>query len=358
MSTQQPPTGAQQPAAGTQPGTATTNPTTSSSTGGTGGTGGTGTAAPTPTPTPTPTTAATTPTAAVTTPAATSGGSSTAGTGAVAGGSGCFPCELAGVNFALSTVSPPSVFVTDRVLGAGVLMLAYQYGTRLRFFDAPTRARELLDTDRICVDDRGLLDRLYCWPERDERLDTVQRARLMARVLGVPHPDVDDAERDTLIQPLLARLLDAINAVCDPGPFRKSVPPASEENLDSALLAVRARLSQSMTGLVTQQVRDLQRQLDNAIEIVTDLATDLQLPCGFSNSPAIWGALDVLVGDQLRSDGVDIIEGAQTAEAWSAIFAFLDGSSSYVKGTLPSGLCGSVALLRPPPCQPKPELLR
>lgn len=287
------------------------------------------------------------------------------------------PCEVADEVFDLRTVPPPSGLISiDRVRGAGSLLLSYLYCDRLRFCDAVDRARELLDTDRICLDgpdDQALLNRLYCRPELEDRVSAATRRRLVAKVLGIPNPDVPEGERDTAIQPMLVRLLDGINAVCDPGPFRDDPTPFSRQRLDYAAFAVQAQLSRSMTGLVTMQVRDLQRQTIAAQTILEDLASRLQLPCrpGVTVGATLgavgrdpWGPLEALVGEQLRADGVDLFEAADIADAWRVVFEFLAGftgrvgvsTESLPTELLPAELCQAAAVLRTPASGLPPDL--
>ncbi|MGH3871436.1 MAG: hypothetical protein ACRDSR_07980 [Pseudonocardiaceae bacterium] len=272
-------------------------------------------------------------------------------------------CEVADVPFAaLPDIPPPNALISlERVRGAGSLLLSYRYGDQLRFFDAVDAARTLLDTDRLCLDgtgDQALLNRLYCWPELEYRVSATTRRSLVAKVFGIPSPDVGESERDTAIQPMLMRLLDAINAVCDPGPFRSAPTAADEQRVEFAAFAVQARLSLTMTGLTTMLVRDLQRQFTASTDILTDLAARLQLPCRPGvTEPDLWGSLDVLVGDQLRADGVDLFEAADIADAWRAVFAFL---ATFTGGADVSDVCQAAAVLRPPAadCVPDSESRR
>jgi hypothetical protein len=240
----------------------------------------------------------------------------------------------------IPTIGPPRLIRPKRVGAAGVLMLAHSYGTRLRFFDAVDRARLLLDTDQVRIGDRSLRARLYCWPERDHRVDTRMRLLLAAKVLGVPHPDVPDDERDDTIQRLLAELLDALHGVCDPGGLRTKPTAAAHQRLESAASAVCARLSTTMTGLTTMQVRDLQVQLKAARDILTALAPHLRVP-------DLWGTLAVLVGERLRADGVELLAEAETARAWAAVFTWLATPSRKMR-SIDRDLCRTAALLRPP----------
>lgn len=258
---------------------------------------------------------------------------------------------------ALPDIPPPNALISlDRVLGAGSLLLSYRYGDQLRFFDAVDLARELLDTDRLCLDgpdDQALLNRLYCWPELEYRVSAATRRRLVTKVFGIPNPEVPESERDTAIQPMLVRLLDAINAVCDPGPFRSGPTSADEQRVEFAAFAVQARLSLSMTGLTTMLVRDLQRQLTASTFILTDLATRLRLPCRpCVTDPDLWGSLEVLVGEQLRASGVDLFEAADMAEAWGEIFEFL---AAFTGGAEVSDVCQAAAVLRPPAADRVPD---
>lgn len=281
-------------------------------------------------------------------------------------------CAVAGVGFNLGIVYPPSPLVSpERVRGAGSLLLSYRYGDQLRFFDAVNRARELLDTDLLCLattsgsgdmttdldDDaiakrRRLLNRLYCWPEQQDRVSAATRRRLVAKVFGIPHPEVPEGDRNTVIQPMLIRLLDAINAVCDPGPFPRREPvPAQLGQLKSAAFAVQDQLSASMTELVTLQVRDLQAQFDAATQILTHLAPYLQLPCrpGTGNDQDLWRSVQTLVGAQLRASGTELFEAADMADAWRAIFEFLAEFNVGFDVEARNLPCEAAALLRPPP---------
>lgn len=274
------------------------------------------------------------------------------------------PCAVASVEFALPVVDPPMGLISrDRVLGAGSLLLAYRYGDQLRFFEAVGRARELLDTDQLCLNDldrpaayrdspatsrdEALLDRLYCWPELENRVSTATRRRLAAKVFGIPHPDVPDDERDTGIQPMLVRLLDAINEISDLDSVRTAPTPLNLYRLEFAARTVQARLSLSMTGLVTMQVRDLQRQLTASMDILTELASRLQLPCRpGATGRDMWDSLEMLVGNQLRADGVDLFEAADMAAAWRVVFQFL---ANFTGGASVSAeLREAAAVLRPP----------
>lgn len=263
-------------------------------------------------------------------------------------------CGFAHTHFAPLHIDPPRLISLDSVRGAGVLMLVYQYGTRLRFFEAVDRARELLDTDRLCLDDtndKDLADRLYCYPDPRHRAGSFERALLAARVLGIPDDRVPDDQRDDLIQPMLARLLDAANVACDP-PRKPYGPSAGDrQRLKSAARAVQSRLSWSMTGLASLQVRDLQCQLETARALLTELARQhLPVPCrpGAGGDP-LWGVLSVLVGDRLRADGIDLYEATEQAAAWRTAFDWLGGYAVDRTAT-PSctdALCEAAALLRP-----------
>jgi hypothetical protein len=258
------------------------------------------------------------------------------------------PCAAAAEQLdAMPNIPAPALVSVERVEAAGVLMLAHLYGTRLRFFDAVDRARQLLDTDALCVDDRDqdLRRRLYCWPERGDRVGPTDRAQLVARVLGIAHPDVPDDQRDPTIQRLLADVLDAENDVCIPRPHGVEVPPAADQYLHSRVLAVRSRLSASMSGLTTMRVRDLQLQLTAAKRILDDVAGLLPVPCRPGVAARdLWGSLTVLVGDQLRADGIEIVEEAEIAWAWRVIFEWLAG---FGRVAPPDKVCRAAALVRP-----------
>jgi hypothetical protein len=265
------------------------------------------------------------------------------------------PCGFSQVVFDPPDIALPALISLERVRGAGVLMLAHLYGTRLRFFEAVEQARQLLDTDDLCFDDPDLLDRLYCYPECRHRVGPDERALLAAKVLGVPHPDVPENLRDPLIQGLLTRLLDAVNDVCDPRHPSSGPTPAQVQRVVSAALAVQTRLSWSMAGLITLQVRDLQEQLATAQGLLTDLADYLRVPCRPGGAGAdIWGSVSVLVGERLRADGIDVFEFAEQARAWRVIFNALDGPAGGVPSV--ATICEAAALLRPSPpdrgCKP------
>ena len=264
------------------------------------------------------------------------------------------PCEVAGDPIDIPNYDVPRGQISEQnIRVAGVLMQAHQYVTRLHFHDAVRRAFELLDTDELCLDvsnpaQAGLVNRLACWPEREERVEGTRLARLQARTFGIPHPDVPEADRDTQIQGLLSQMLDAVSAVCDLGPFRTTPSDFDLVRLETRARAVQARLSSSVTGLTAYRVRELQRQLDSAQGIVTDVAEHLRIPCrpqaGTATGPGLWEGLIALVGPQLRADGTDIFEAAETAIAWHDVFDWL---ADYRTGSPPPDVCRAAAVLRP-----------
>lgn len=259
--------------------------------------------------------------------------------------------------FVLPIVAAPTALISpERVKGAGVLLLARIYGDQLRFFDAIDKARELLDTDLLCLDtlknvscstnpQQTLLNLLYRWPETGHQVSLATRQRLANKVLGIPAPGAPAAERDTLIQPLLSRLLDSINAVPDP----TSLKSADQEVLKLTAQLVEARLSTTMTGLVTMQVRDLQKQLGVATSILGDLGGHLKRPCrpGATDEYNVFAPLTVLVGKQLEADGVDLFQTADIAEAWRVVFEKLPNLTGSVT-QVDDQLSRAAAVLRPP----------
>ena len=276
------------------------------------------------------------------------------------------PCAIADVPMRrLALPDDPGGTDPARVRVAGSLMSIYLHGMRLMFFSAVDRARELLDTQDLCLERdaedtvRGrvesaitgnhLRNALYCWPYRYDRVTPQQRATLVARVLGQPHPDVPDELVDTAIQPLLGNLFDLINSVCDPGPFRDKPTPATVDALRVARESVRYRLSRSVTEMVALQVRDLQEQLEIAVEVLNRVAGRLALSCRAELGTDVWTALDRLVGPQLRADKIDVVSVAHAAQAWQAVFDWLavdipDGGLE--ASVLP--LCGAVSRLQAP----------
>jgi hypothetical protein len=256
------------------------------------------------------------------------------------------PCAVAGTSLAPLLVPDPSVIDSTRVEVAGSLMSTYIYGMRLRFFAAVDRARELFDTQELCVDSDGLRNTLYCWPDRFDRVSPPQRATLVARVLGQSHPDVPDELVDTQIEGLLRNVFDLINSVCDPGLCRTDPTPATLDALELARESARYRLSQTVTEMVAMQVRDLSGQLDAAATLLARLAPQLSSPCRTAD---IWASVDALVGPQLRADKIDVVSVAHAAQAWQAIFNWLAVDIPDV-GLLASvrPLCGAVSRLRPP----------
>jgi hypothetical protein len=281
------------------------------------------------------------------------------------------PCTVARTPLRPLGLPDPTGIDPKRVEIAGYLMSIYLYGMRLMFFSAVDRARELLDTNDLCLerdagDKAGVVDQvvdkvagkvvgddvrnaLYCWPHHYDRVTSTQRATMVARVLGQPHPDVPDELVDTEIVPLLRTLFDAINSVCDPGPFRKQPTPAAVDAVELARESVRYRLSQSVTEMVALQTRDLSDQLETAVAVLTGLASRLASPCRVDLGVDLWASLDRLVGPQLRAEKIDVVSVAQAAQAWQVIFDWLvmDIPGATLEASI-TPLCGPVSRLQAP----------
>ena len=275
------------------------------------------------------------------------------------------PCAVAGIPLRGLVVPGPGGIDPARVRVAGSLMSTYLYGMRLMFFPAVDRARELLDTQDLCLErdvDDGPTDRvtdrvtgnalrnaLYCWPDRYDRVTPLQRATLVAQVLGQPHPDVPAEQVNAEIEPLLRNMFGLINSVCDPGLCRTDPTPATEDALRLARESVRYQLSRSVTELTAMRVRDLQDQLHTAVVVLTSLADRIASPCRTQLGADIWAGLDRLVGPQLRADKIDVMSVAHAAEAWQTVFAWLAADiadDDLLKETRP--LCGAVSRLQAP----------
>ncbi len=246
-------------------------------------------------------------------------------------------------------IARPALISEERVRGAGVLMLLYQYGIRLRFFEAIERARAMIGTDQLCMDTapNDVIDRLYCYPGPHHRAGPSDLTALAASVLGISAPEESEEQRDPLIRGMLTDLLDALNDACD-GLRRTTGQSAAElQRLESAALAVQARFSASMSGFAGLQVRDLQSRFDDVTTMLTELAQYLTVPCrpGAGGARDLWGSVAVLVGDDLRADGIDLFGAARTADAWHTVFEALDGPPGGRPAT--DDLCRAAALLRP-----------
>jgi hypothetical protein len=259
------------------------------------------------------------------------------------------PCAIASTEPERVLLPEPSGIDLGRVQLAGSLMSIYLYGMRLMFLPAVDRARELLDTEDLCVEGNDLRNALYCWPHEYDRVTPLQRATLVARVLGQRHPDVPDEVVDTEIQALLRNMFDLINSVCDPGLCRTDPTPATLDALDLARESVRFRLSRSVTEMVALQVRDLSGQLDTAVAVLTSLAGRLASPCRRDIGADVWASLDRLVGPQLRTDKIDVVSVAHAAQAWQEVFDWLaNGTDASPVTSVEPSLCRAVSRLQPP----------
>ncbi len=271
------------------------------------------------------------------------------------------PCApVAGTALDLPDLAEPTALISaDHVTAAGVLAVVYQYGDRIGFFRAVDQAIRGLDGDDLCIDDDDLLNRLYCYGERDDRVKSPERARLAAQVLGLRDPDLPAGVRpDPVISGLLSRLLEAIADNCDPGVFREQPTTADAFRLESAARSVQVRLSASVTGLSALRIRDLQRQFGVAQDILRDLAPFVRPPCrpGASapaqqalGSPADeWASVAALIGPVL-ADGTDLFDAARTARAWRTIFDWLIDSGYSVDAVEPLApeVCEAAATLHP-----------
>ena len=275
------------------------------------------------------------------------------------------PCAVAGIPLRGLVVPGPGGIDPARVRVAGSLMSTYLYGMRLMFFPAVDRARELLDTQDLCLErdvDDGPTDRvtdrvtgnalrnaLYCWPDRYDRVSPLQRATLVAQVLGQPHPDVPAEQVNAEIEPLLRNMFGLINSVCDPGLCRTDPTPATEDALRLARESVRYQFSRSVTELTAMRVRDLQDQLHTAVVVLTSLADRIASPCRTQLGADLWAGLDRLVGPQLRAEKIDVMSVAHAAEAWQTVFTWLADDTvddDLLEET--KRLCGAVSRLQAP----------
>jgi hypothetical protein len=265
------------------------------------------------------------------------------------------PCAVAGTDLILPVLDEPAALIsTEYVTAAGVLAVIYQYGDRIGFFEAVRRAVEQLDGDELCLDCNDLLNQLYCWDEIDNRIKPRERARLVAKILGLRDPHLsDDVQPDPVISGLFDAMLDAINVNCDPGVFRDEPTSMDAFRLESAVRAVQLRLSWSMTGLSALRVRDLQIQFDRARDILDGLAPFVRPLCrpAGSSAPAPtsrsreWESVGALLGAQLL-DGSDLVTAAATARAWEVVFSWVIASVESV-AELTEEVCDAAAMLRP-----------
>lgn len=203
----------------------------------------------------------------------------------------------------------------------------------------------VLDTDKLCVPEQNVLNELNCWAERDNRVKTPERARLVATVLGIGDPARPQGVRPDPVMPgLLNGLLDAINAYCRCG---DNVSQADVDGMARTAAAVRARLSSSMTGLSALRVRELAVQFTTAKQILADLAPYVHASCRpNSDSTAStlneWTSVSALLGSR-TPDGVDLVEAAATARAWETVFSWLADADCVDE----PDLCLAAARLRP-----------
>lgn len=262
-------------------------------------------------------------------------------------------CAVAETSLTPVIVNGPTALIsTEYVTAAAVLAAIHQYGDRIGFFRAVDEALTQLDGDRLCVvGNPALLNLLNCWPERHYRITARERATLAAKVLGIRDPTLPDGIRpDPVIPGLFDNLLTAINAFCDPGPFRSAPSPATSQRLESAATAVLVRLSSTVTGRTTLRVRELQVQFGTALEILRGLSKYVHAPCRpdlTTPVPDEWTSVSALLGTQLR-DGTDLVQAAETAAAWSTVVNWLaDPQSTLANPT--DEVCLAAALLRPYP---------
>ena len=269
----------------------------------------------------------------------------------------CEPCAIAGTQLEIPEIDDPAALISGEfVTAAAVLAVVYQYGDRIGFFTAVNQAVQQLDNDELCIEDAGLLNQLYCWDERYNRVKAPERARLVAKVLGLNDPNRPPGVRpDPIVPGLLDTLLDAINTNCDPGYWRNEPTSMDAYRLESAVRAVQVRLSSSMTVLSTLRVRDLQAQFCRALEILRGIAPSVRGLCRPADSGSAqqavsgqskeWVSVGALVGARLP-DGTDLFDAAATASAWRTVFDWLVCSLESV-WTPPEQVCAAAALLRP-----------
>ncbi|MGH3526973.1 MAG: hypothetical protein ACRDS0_03560 [Pseudonocardiaceae bacterium] len=274
------------------------------------------------------------------------------------------PCAIAGTALDVPKIEVPSGLVSEEfVTAAGVLAVIYQVADRIGAFAAIDRAIQQLDSDELCIDRVGLLNRLSCWEERDNRVKAPERARLVAKILGLRDADLPQGvQPDAVIPGLLDDVLDAINAHCDPGVYRDEPTSMDVVRLRLATRAVQVRLSSLVTGYSVLRIQDLQVQYSRALAILRGLAHFVRRPCrprdddvAAHHTPmqAEWISVSALIGTRLP-DGSDLFDAVATAKAWQIIFddwLIDDGDEEADAMTLarsPSRkVCEAAALLRP-----------
>jgi hypothetical protein len=260
------------------------------------------------------------------------------------------PCEVGTIPLAAIQVGDPAALIsTEHLTAAAVLAGIHQYGDRIGFFRAVDEAIRQLDSDEWCIEEPRLLNALHCWTERDNRITAAQRATLAATVFGI-----DDADRPGDVRPdphmpaLLDRLLDALNANCNPGACSQNPGPADSQRLRTAVRAVQIRMSSAMTARSVMRVRELQVQFGKAQKILQDLARFVRAPCpqpGPATGTDEWISIRALLGPTLP-DGTDLVEAAETARACQILFAWLASPDVTAEGELDE-LCLAAARLRP-----------
>ncbi|GIH06924.1 hypothetical protein Rhe02_49910 [Rhizocola hellebori] len=265
-------------------------------------------------------------------------------------------CKTAGVDLTLTTISRPfDLADSGRVEAAGALMLIHQYGTRMGFFAAIDRARDLLDEDKLCLDfvsgQRKLLNALYCWPRLTEQLESSRIAAVKAKVLGIGDAGVPESERNTAIGPQLGRLVALLNRACNPGKCQDEPTTTELFELERAYRAVRFNLTMSTSTGTMLTIKEMKANLSTAVSILDGLADHLYLPCHLDATDGAFRSVLALVGDDLMAAGVDLTEAAEIAEAWQVIFSWLayDASAAVAMTSIPDDLCGAAATLRPVP---------
>lgn len=274
------------------------------------------------------------------------------------------PCAIAATVLDVPQIAVPTGLISEKfVTAAGVLAVIYQVGDRIGAFAAVDRAIQLLDSDELCIDKVGLLNRLACWEERDNRVKAPERARLAAKILGLRDADLPQGvQPDTVIPELLDDLLDAINANCDPGVLRDEPTSMDIVRLRLATRAVQVRLSSSVTGYSVLRIQDLQVQFSRALTILRDLAPFVRRPCRprdddvaaqRSSMQAEWVSVSALIGTRLP-DGSDLFDAVATAKAWQIVFEdwlIDDGDEEAdamrLAATPSRKVCQAAALLRP-----------
>jgi hypothetical protein len=257
------------------------------------------------------------------------------------------------VDLELTTVTRPyDLADSGRVRAAGVLMLVHLY-ERMGFFAAIPRAQELLDEDKLCLsfygEQRKLLNAIYCWPRLTENLSVTRMAQVKAKVLGIPHADVPESERNTAIGQLMGNLVAGLNRVCNPGRCRDEATTTELFQLQRAYRAVRFNLTNATSTGTMLAIREMRANYFTAVNILGGLAEHLYLPCHLDGADGAFRSVMALVGDDLQAAGIDLTETAEIADAWQVIFAWLsdDAAAAARFDEVPEDLCLAAATLRP-----------